>query len=428
MTKIKRIIAACMLAVSLFLISSCSGENEMKNTTGFSQFEISYYWGPHGENAKDETFWQAVADCGFTSVPLENLPEDYNKAALTLMAKHGLTCSALWDSRIQTLIINHDTVTDEQIDATIKEVVEAYAEFDNIVGWWLYDEPGSDKFPILSKLVAAFKKYDPERETFIDLFPTYADAETQLKALDYKDYVDTYLSEVAPGYVCYDHYHFKQDEVYNGEQFFENFEIIRKASLENKLDYMSIILLTQHNDFANLTREQILFESNMCLTYGAKRLSFFTFILDPDLLELGWDNACMSHTGEIYPHYYDVKAVNEKLKPLGDELFGKNSKAVFHITTDAPTLEFECEAYTSYGKLKKVEGEDFVVGFFSDGSFMLTNKKYDDQNTLTFKSVKQNLEYFDVTDSTWKEYTQKDENGNYCYTAQGGEGTLFRVK
>lgn len=402
-----------------------------KSTNGFSQFEITYYWGPHGETALDESYWKAIAECGFTSVPLENGTTANNKIALTQMKKYGLTCSALWDSRIYGLTHSAATPTTAMVDTIVKAVVADYASYDNIVGWWLYDEPGSDKFDVLGKITAAFKKYDPKREVFVDALPVYADAATQLKTADYNEYVDRFLNEIKPTYFCYDHYHFMENEPHR-KQFFENFEIIRQKSLDKNLDYMSIVLLTKHLAFANLTRSQILWETNMCLTYGAKRISYFTFILDPDLLADNWDNACMNSVdGTKYPHYYDVQAINKNTAPLGKELFHKRSEAVFHLTEDPESLENGCQEYTSYGALRRVSGNDFVLGFFDDGSFMVTNKKFeegdDGKNALTFLSVIVGLEYFDIDTAAWKPYTERNANGNYVFNANGGEAMLFRV-
>lgn len=402
-----------------------SEESSVK-TTGFSEFGITYYWGPHNEQATDEKFWKAIAECGFTTVPLENNNIANNKIALGLMKKYGLTCSCLWDERIWAITASTGTFTDEQIEETVRAVVADYSEFDNIRGWWLYDEPSTAKFGVLSQLTRAFRKIDPEREVFIDLFPNYAKS-SQLGVDSYAAYVEKYLKEVDPGYVCYDHYHFLTDSARRG--FYSNFEQIRSASLEKNLDYMTIILLTKHNSYANVTRAQLRLETNAALCYGVKRISYFTFILDADLLALSWDNACMSFTGEIYPHYYDVQAVNAEILPLGRELFGKRSVGVYHLRSGS--LEEGCTGYQGYGDLGEVSGKSFLIGFFDDGSFMIVNRKYGEgeygDNSLTFIDVTERLEYFDVSDGSWKAFTDRDAEGRYEYRCGGGEGMLFRV-
>ncbi|MBO7375973.1 MAG: hypothetical protein J6V01_02615 [Clostridia bacterium] len=404
-------------------------EEKGEATTGMDEFGITYYWGPHDAQAIDETFWQKIAECGFTTVPLENNSVENNKIALGLMKKYGLTCSSLWDTRIWQIVESTSALTDEQIENTVAEVVADYAEFDNIRGWWLQDEPSSDKFPILGRVVAAFRKIDPERECLINLFPNYAKAGTQLKTADYDSYLKRYIESVRPGYISYDHYHF----IAHGSPrkgFFSNLESVRSAALGSGIDYMQIILLTHHLSYEDLTFSQILFELNMSLAYGCKRISYFTFILDQYLLDEKWDNACMSYKGEIYPHYYDVQKINRQILPLGRELFGKRSVGVYQIGVSSN--EVGCVRYSGYGDLGEVDGKSFTVGFFDDGSFMIVNRKYVEgelgKNSLTFVDVTAGLEYFDAETASWKEYTSRDADGRYIYECRAGEGLLFRVK
>ena len=184
-------------------------------------------------------------------------------------------------------------------------------------------------------------------------------------------------------------------------------------------------------DYADLTRAQILWEVNVALAYGCKRVSYFTFMLP---VESGgeWDNAVVDLHAVRMPHFDDVKAINELITPLGKELFKKDSTAVFQLETDPDTIEAYCTAYESYGKLGKVTGDDFLIGFFSDDSFMITNKRWQEgdagKNTVVFEEITSGLQYFDVKSSSWKNYGEKNAEGKYVYNPEAGEGLLFRVK
>ena len=411
-------------------------EDEVMNTKGMGGFDITYYYGPHGLKMIDEEFIKKIAEAGFTSIPLENNAFYNNKIALELLDKYNLTCSALGDSRITGLVYNSNA-TQEEIDAIVAEVVEDYKEFDNIKGWWIMDEPGSGKFEILSKIVLAFRKYDPERTTMINLFPTYAnDEQLGTQTQGYQEYLDRFVDEVRPHYLSYDHYHF----LGNGEArygFFVNLEYVRNKALESGLDPMQIILLTKHMVYADLSYDQIEWEVNTSLTYGMKRISYFTFILEQSLIDEGWDNACMSYTGEIYPHYYDVQKISKWLLPLGTELYGKKSVGVYHVKKNAEEeLEELCEEYAGYGDLGAINGTNFLIGFFDDGSFMITDKYYDktekESNVLEFVDITSGLEYFDVESATWKDaesngIVTRNANGRLEKSFDTAEGMLFRV-
>ncbi len=406
-------------------------EQKGVDTKGMDKFEITYYYGPQGQDLCNEEYIKKIAECGFTSIPVEGYDPAINKTALGLLRKYGMTCSGLKDNRL----IHAQTLTSQpEIDALVFETVNDYKDYlDVIKEWWIKDEPCATDFPALARVVDALERIDPERGVMINLFPTYASA-AQLGTSTYQEHLDKYIEIVKPDYISYDHYHFRKTE--NRKGFFENIEIVRDTAIANELDPMLIILLTEHMGYADLTKYQIEWEVNMCLTYGMKRVSYFTYWLCQSLLNEGWSNACMDTTGKVYQHYYDVQEINKWLLPLGNELFDKNSTAVFHVKSRGSGLEKGCEAYTSYGDLGEINGSGFVIGFFSDGSFMITNKSFADtenaRNTLEFIDITANLEYFDAASASWKDaesagVVARNENGTLQITFEPGQGVLFRV-
>lgn len=413
---------------------------EVNTKNGMDGFDITYYWGPHGEQMIDESFFEKIAEAGFTSIPLEHGSVEYNKIALGYIRKYGMTCSSLMDTRIDNLAGHDRSVSpdtpQEEVDRVVSEVVAEYADYmDVIKGWWIQDEPVEARFEILSKIVKAFRKYSPDKTTMINLFPVYADSSV-FGPGGYQGYLDAFIDQVDPHYISYDHYHFFANGSARND-FFMNLEMVRDKAIESNRAPMIIILITRHFDYADVTPAQIAWEVNTSLTYGMKRISYFTFILDQDLLNEGWTNAFMSYTGEIWPHYYDVQKVNEWLLPLGTELFEKESTAVFHTKDRKNTsLEVGCEEYISYGDLGHVAGQNFVIGFFDDGSFMITNKTYKESdgkyNTLTFSDIESGLEYFDTESASWRNAEEdgivtRNYYGKLCRKFDLGEGILFRV-
>ena len=136
---------------------------------------------------------------------------------------------------------------------------------------------------------------------------------------------------------------------------------------------------------------------------------------------------------------------------LGDELYDKTSVAVYHIPTyKNQPLETECVGYTSYGDLGEVDAQNFLVGFFDDGSFMITNKDYEVKSNFTFVDgtwveepgspdspfvfidIDSGLQYFNTDTATW---CDAEADGVVFRNAEGkleknfeiAEGMLFRV-
>ena len=146
----------------------------------------------------------------------------------------------------------------------------------------------------------------------------------------------------------------------------------------------------------------------------------------------------MSYTGEIYPHYYDVQKINRWLLPLGSELYGKTSVGVYHVLKNArDELEAFCDEYAGFGDLGAIEGANFLIGFFDDGSFFIVNKYYDskqvENNPLVFSDVESGLEYFDPETASWKDAEEagivsRNADGKLEKSFDTAEGMLFRVR
>lgn len=411
-------------------------EKEVARSTGMERFEITYYWGPHGNDILNEEYIKKIAECGFTSIPMENNTVENNKAALTLLKKYGLTCSALWDWRINDLVHSSASFTHERVDEVIREVIADYGGYDNLRGYLITDEPSEKLFPRLGMITSAIHRLDPGRSVMINLYPITVSSKT-LGSPSYEKHIDALCTQVDPDYISYDQYVFWANGKYN-MQVFNNLETVRAAGLKHGKDCMQIVLLTKHstpkNNYGDLTPTQITWEVNLDLVYGMKRISYFTFWLDKDLMDDGWTNSCMNYLGEVYPHYYDVQKINKWLMPIGRELFDKMSTAVFHLGT---TIPFNTVGYTPYGDLGEIDGDDAVIGFFDDESFMIVNKNYQDgaeyERKYTLKDHRGGLEYFDTDTGEWRSadgasFMSYDENGCCVLTIAPAAALLLRVK
>ncbi len=360
------------------------------------KFDITYYFGPDAKHIITEDCVSDIARCGFTLTQL-CCDTETNKKALTVMRKYGL-CADVGDSRISALFRDKDF---SNVDAVVKSVVNDYADFDNIEGWDITDEPSTEDFPILGAIVSAFRRYSPDKETYINLFPNYA-SDKQLKDADYTSHLEHFVKEVNPHFISYDHYHFlgrpkvseKYDNISERERliriaanktenragFFENAEEIRRVGLENNLEQMLIVLLVEHGPYRNLSFEELLWEVNMCLVYGFKRISYFTYWLpEGDDDHWHYENSICDTDGNKLQHYYDVQKINKTIMPVGEHLFNTKSKEVFHIGES----EKGTRSFSQFGKINKIDGNNAVIGFFEDGSVYLVNRDYINENSLT---------------------------------------------
>lgn len=365
------------------------------------QFDITYFHGPFANYVVREDVIAEIASSGMTLVPLHYGTET-NKQALPILRRFGLR-AIVSDPRIRR-IYGADDISGA--DAMAKEVVADYAEFDNIIGWDIVDEPHAKKFPILGAIVNAFRRYSPDMETVINLFPNYASAE-QLGNPDYISHLEAFVNIVRPHLLSYDHYHFlgrqSRNEILDLEVdererlirlsaettenrggFFENIEVFRSVALKYNIDQMLIVLLTEHGPYRNLTIGELYWEVNMCLAYGMKRISYFTYWEPSHDDHWQWTNAMCDTEGKKMQHWYDVREINAAISPAGRRLFNTTSKAVFHIGVP----EKGAKKFEGYGAISSIDGENGVIGFFEDGSIYLVNRDFIGDNTFTIHANK----------------------------------------
>lgn len=348
-------------------------------------FELTYYYGPDESLVEHEDIWRDMRDAGITLAQIRYTKEN-NITALGYCEKYGIRAN-VWDVRIQRAIRSGER---ETCDALIAECVRDYTPYRACVGFDITDEPSCADFFGLGGVMDAFRRYAPEHETVINLFPNYATPEL-LGCATYEEHIRRYMDEVRPTMLSYDHYHFlkegesgevvadlgreHENRIFENAHssreragFFENADIIRDAARAAGIDAMMIALLVEHGPYRCLTREELSYEASVCLAYGFRRMSYFTYGLPRgDDAFWHWQHAMIDNEGERDGHYYDVQAISRWLLPLGEHLFSLDCERVVHA---------DCEPLC-HGRIRSLSGAT-VVGCYSDGSALIANKSHTD--------------------------------------------------
>lgn len=432
----KRFFLFMGLCFSLAAVVSCSSGGaeepaEIKEAVADTDYSITYYWGPPAEDFTEETVLQ-MKEAGFDTIPLQRFPWDRDalKAAVGLLEKHGLY-AAVSDGRIANLYAASSAPSQRQIDQVVERVVEDYKEYGNIREWIICDEPGAAKFTVLARIVDAFRRIDPDRKTFINLLPLYA-PEEMLGTASYEEYVERFCEMVKPHYLCYDYYDFLGSGETQSRRgtYLQNMEIIKSAAEKYGLETRVIVLLTEHGPYSNVTPTEIAWQANLSLLYGMKSLSYFTY-WEPDDPNFTWSNAMVDIEGNLMQHYYDVQNENKTTRVLGNALYATNSEKVFKINTE---LVSHVEEYESYGALGEVSGEDFLAGFYENGSFLLMNASAVEgsDRTLTTEELDSGLFWLNPETARWESVHScsfiERKNGGYRITLEAGGAVLLRVE
>lgn len=406
-----------------------------------NKYPVMYWFGPP---VLDEKSVSEIAEAGFTRIPVEGKDKDDNIRIIKLCAAAGVE-AMVSDARIYKWLRSA-----EKCECLLKEVVDDYKEFENVKAYYITDEPSSKDFEALGKVCAAFKKLDPGREAYINLFPNYASPE-QLQNKDYKEHIDMYTDIVKPTIISYDHYHFVgrglekkintdenerekliRESAWNTTQragFFDNIEVIRDKSLETKIPYMVIILIAEHGPYRNLSEAEIRWEVFQSLAYGSSRISYFTYGTPGFDDDWKYMNGIVGTDGALLRHYYDVLRVNKDLQTVGTYLSDKISTGVYHIGEEADKL---VKYYKPNGNaedtgvigIKTTCG--LTLGFFSGGEIMLANKSYIAVNKtdITVDPLKK-VSVMDKTTGQW--YDLVKEFDAYTLTVMPGDGELIKI-
>ncbi len=423
-----------ILPASVGCVRNQSEGPESMETVGDTEYSITYFYGPPYEYFNEKTVSE-MKDAGFDIIPLQRFttkPESLREA-LGILKDAGLD-AAVDDARISGLYRMQETPSQEVIDSTVAEVAEEYRDFDNIKEWILCDEPNSSKFEVLGRIVDAVRRIDPDKKTYINLLPNYADS-GMLGAATYEEYIEKFCETVKPDYICYDYYDFVGSHMTDSRRgsFLENMETVKAAGDRYGIETRVIVLATQHMVYSNMKPEEIAWQANLSLLYGMKSLSYFTYWLpdDPEFYV-----AMAQADGHLTQHYYDVQKENAKTRVLGDALYNTSCDRVFRVNSDLDELKGP-ESYSSYGKLGEVEGSDFLVSFYDNGWFMLMNATaYDSENnvrTLETEDVDGILFWLNPENRTWESFhtcsgIAQKPNGQYEITLRAGDSLLLRVE
>ena len=400
-------------------------------------YYITYYQGIPAENQSLERYREAV-DAGFNLLSIDSGSVEQRQQALRWCEELGVRAAVRDDRLIDILYNDWETRLEnpEALDAVVRTVVDDFRDYPALYAYDLIDEPEDGKFPLLGALVELFRKYDPDRICYINIFPDYPDPSDEPGY--YERYLEHYLETVKPDLLSYDHYHLKwtarkseltdiTDPADVGAYtagltkkdnigFFFNLEDVRHSALGHGVPYMVIVQLSEWGKSRYLVREEISFLAWQTLAYGCTVLSYFTYWTP----SAGFYNAMLTMSGERTAHYYDVQAINAAITPIGERIAQTKSAAVYHVGYEDEREYVWFFPEKGYGAVRSVSGGEYTVGFFEDGTFIIANKDYEEPSRCTVEADAP-LELFDVETETFVPVTEN------VFDLPAGGGVYLRV-
>ena len=263
-----------------------------------------------------------IAEAGFTLVnaPCEATSPGYNRRALDLAAAAGLDV-IVSDPRLSLAAVGTD------VTANVRSVVDELSGHPALLGYHLFDEPGTSRFATLAAAVAALRAQDPRRLGYINLFPDYA-SPAQLGAPSYDEYVRRFIAEVSPPVVSYDHYNFLLGGA-DGPSFFANLDVVRARSLERGLPFWQYIQSISYVGHRATTGPEKRWAALHTLAYGGTGVLYFTYWTPPQTAEQ-FGEGILTREGARTAQFAEVQSINRELAAMGRHLIHATSTAVFH--------------------------------------------------------------------------------------------------
>jgi hypothetical protein len=197
----------------------------------------------------------------------------------------------------------------------LDRIVAAYQDDPAFLGYYLGDEPGLADFPRLAEFFRLLRAHDPTHPGWNNLlgraaFPTH-DA--------WIAYMRAYVGQVQPAVLSTDHY----DNLVTGDRglFIDNVAGTAQVAREYGLPFWGILLVIKHGPYRDVDDAYLRWQVAQWLSYGARGIGYFTYWTPAPDSSVNWDEGMIRYgTGERSPHYDQVRTLNLRVKPMGEQL------------------------------------------------------------------------------------------------------------
>ncbi|MBX7247323.1 MAG: hypothetical protein K1X53_17645 [Candidatus Sumerlaeaceae bacterium] len=316
---------------------------------------------PWGHTPATTSVLEGIRDCGF------NLAGFVSADSVGAVEAAGLKCIVSSGA----IRVNGDgcRMTQEEIRKSVSDLARQVGSQPAVFGFYLQDEPVWTQFPCLGKWAQAVRETAPNVRPYINLFPNYVGA-SALPNGNYDDYLTSFVEQVKPAFISYDHYAMMEDGSVK-EGYFANLESVRAVGQKHGLPFWNIVLGNAHFAFAEPSPATLRFQVFTTLAYGGRGISYFTYFA-PSIGN--YRLAPIDQFGHKTPTWDMMRLVNLQIHALAPEYLKLKSINTFHH----PTLPPGCRGLDSSRYLKGLSGGELLVGEFeqADGkpAMIVVNK------------------------------------------------------
>ena len=330
-------------------------------------------------------------------------------------------------------------MSDQEIDAAVKKMVDQTGQSKAVLGYYLRDEPGAPAFAALGKAVAAVERHAPGKLAYINLFPGYAtvgapDA-SQLGTASFSEYLERYVKEVDPRFISYDNYMVQYSDdmqvTATAAKYYSDLLEVRRVSQKHRLPFWNIVSSNQIRKTTPIpSPANLAFQAYTTLAAGGRGVSWYKY-----RYHRGYAYSPIDAAGRKTDSWHYLRTVNHQVKTLGPILNRLRSTGVFF--SSPPPVDFlpplpgaivtEVESAASI-RVPSAVRPPVMVGEFvdSDGGayVMIVNLSLEKSTNIKLKTATEykNKEVISATDG--RPSPLDEDNGLWLVP---GHGALIKL-
>ena len=275
------------------------------------------------------------------------------------------------DGRISiSPMLKDKNATPEMIDAAVKDALSEMPPEPFTL--YIVDEPGASAYPRIRAMVDSVKKYRPDLDMHINLFPNYAmcgkPEMSQLECDSYDEYLEKYCEILGDCPLSVDSYDIiigmDNQQRINEMRYYLNLIQCREACDKYGVELHFIVNSNQLRTFTTIpTMNNLMLQAFTVIASGARTLSWFTYF--------GRNNYCYAPVDDNgdedirTPVWYLMREVNRRALSMGNELYRMKYTGMYFSDTSicsrAKSVE-DCPEIKSFSSDRPC-----MVGAFDDG-------------------------------------------------------------
>ena len=335
-------------------------------------------WVTPNDTLRSDEIYREISECGINLINGFSSSDDTKEDIIEVLGycekynlKYLVASKEIENNILAYIKSNNDTEKENLINASMDYLSE-FSEYKAFKGVIFLDEPDSSKFNALGKFYEAFRDRFPDKIAYVNLFPYEVTSSTGFSTYD--NYLETWIKTTKTSFLSYDSYplilYDKSEYGYEAESsmYYYGLDIARTVTNNYKIPFWTFVQtesIVHSNQIPKRepSREDFRWNIFSNLAFGAKGIQYFTLI-PPKSLDYG--DGIYTRSGEKTSRYYYSKELVEEISSFEGLLLNSTCVGVMIDDYRRNGYEIYTSPLESYGPIKSVEGDRYLIGCFSN--------------------------------------------------------------